>query len=83
MSSSEATSTCASSVTEFELTTAAKQALTVNATLPPAEPVRETVDPVWVLHQLEGLSFPEQGSAYDHMKRCIDSAQAARDSERK
>lgn len=27
----------------------------------------------WTLHQLEALSFPTKGSAYDHLKRCFDS----------
>lgn len=27
----------------------------------------------WTLHQLEALSFPAKGSAYDHLKRCFDS----------
>ena len=31
------------------------------------------VSGAWVLNQLAGLSFPQQGGAYDYMKRCLEN----------
>jgi hypothetical protein len=31
----------------------------------------------WVLSQLAGMKFPDQGGAYDYMKRCLASSDAA------
>jgi len=33
----------------------------------------KAVSAAWVLNQLIGMKFPEQGQAYDYMKKCIES----------
>lgn len=38
-------------------------------------PYKETgVSAAWVLSQLAGMRFPEPGSAYEYMKRCLKNA---------
>lgn len=66
------------SVTEYELTSAAKQALTVDVTLPAAEPVRETFDPDAVRTLLRCVFNMSHASS-----QTILAAQTVRDSERK
>lgn len=60
-----------------ELRTRERLALRAALDATPAEPVRETsgISTAWVLNQLAGMSFPEQGGAYDFMARCLKSSE--------